>query len=233
MDRVLIVEDSEDTQAAIARALDGLAEVFTCSTLAAASKAAAKGGFALVLLDVGLPDGSGFEFCVKLRSCESTAEIPIIFLTGKTEVTDKVMGLSLGADDYICKPFDPSELRARVDSKLRRARSRKGGADILVRGSLKVHSSSQRVYLKDTEIHLTPIEFKLLLQLLRAEGRVLSREQLLDTVWGNSVNVLDRTVDKHVALLRAKLGTAGEYIQTVPRTGYRFSIDEQDATGAA
>jgi len=230
MGKILIVEDSEDAVAGILRSLSGQGELIVASTLREASEQLRIGGIELVLLDVELPDGSGFQLCAELRMKPETAQLPIIFLTAHDQVSEKVIGLSLGADDYIAKPFNPIELRARVENKLKRSRAHRKSEEVLRSGIISILLTSQRAYVekdgKPLELSLTSLEFKLLLHFMKNKEIVLSREQLLNAAWGDQIHVLERTVDKHIASLRAKLGAAAEYIETVPSSGYRFSAKE-------
>ena len=177
----------------------------------------------LVILDWMLPKVSGIEVCRRLRSRAETRNIPIIMVTARGEETDRIRGLDTGADDYIAKPFSMSELTARIRAVLRRIRP--GLAEDLVRqGDIIIDRVAHRVKREGREIHLGPTEFRLLDYLMQHPGRVFSREQLLDAVWGSDVYVEARTVDVHVANLRKKLGDADEHrlITTVEGHGYRW-----------
>lgn len=224
--RVLLVEDSPDFQVLVRRTLSGEFDLTSVSTSAEALREVERRPYDLILLDVVLPDGDGFQLCSRFRGMESMSAVPIIFLTGKTGVTDKVTGFSLGADDYVVKPFEPLELLARVQAKLNRRPSKAAVEDQIVRGALRLDLPFQRASLSESGVEkaldLTPIEFKLLCYFARNEGRVLSRAQLLTAIWGESVYVLDRTIDKHVSTLRSKLGIASDCVETVPGSGYRF-----------
>ena len=180
----------------------------------------------LVLLDWMLPQVSGIELCRRLRGRSETRNIPIIMLTARGEEADRVRGLDTGADDYITKPFSMTELLARIRAVLRRIRPALT-EDIVTFGDVAVDRAAHRVRRGDREIHLGPTEFRLLDHLIQHPGRVFSREQLLDAVWGSDVYVEARTVDVHIGRLRKALNRPGEQdpIRTVRSAGY--AMDEQ------
>ena len=171
---------------------------------------------ALVILDVGLPGLDGIEVCRRLRAEDDWT--PIIFVTARDDEVDRVLGLELGADDYVTKPFSPRELVARVTGMLRRTRG-VGGPSILELGEVRLDQGTRRVQVAGADIDLTATEFDLLAALLRRPGQVFTREQLLSTVWGTADYAGSRTVDVHVAQLRAKLGTEAP-IRTHRGVGY-------------
>ena len=179
----------------------------------------------LVLLDWMLPGMSGIEFAKMLRQVPRTKNIPIIMLTARTEESDKVSGLEIGADDYITKPFSPRELVARIKAVLRR-RSPEAADDIVEISGLKLDPVTHRVTVSDHEVILGPTEFRLLYFLMTHPERVHSRSQLLDGVWGDHVFVEDRTVDVHIRRLRKIQEPVGKdgLVQTVRGTGYRLSV---------
>jgi two-component system phosphate regulon response regulator PhoB len=177
----------------------------------------------LVLLDWMLPGLSGIELCRRIRMRRETERLPVIMLTAKGEETDRVRGLATGADDYIVKPFSVPELLARVRALLRRTRPEQV-AELLERGDLALDRAQHRVRRGGQDLHLGPTEFKLLEFLMASPGRVFSREQLLDGVWGRDVYIDERTVDVHVGRLRKALNQpdAPDPIRTVRGTGYAF-----------
>ncbi len=180
----------------------------------------------VVLLDWMLPKVSGIEVCRRLRGRQETRNLPIIMLTARGEEADRIRGLDTGADDYIVKPFLMKELFARVRAVLRRIRP--GLAeDRVVVGDISIDRVAHRVMRSDAEVHLGPTEFRLLDYLMQHPGRVFSREQLLDAVWGSDVYVEARTVDVHVGRLRKALNKAGEGdpIRTVRSAGYALNAD--------
>ena len=222
--RVLIVEDERDIRDLILLHLqrDGY-QVTTAGSGEDGLLQVKQSAPDLVLLDLMLPGMSGLEVCRRLRQEPTTAALPILMLTAKADEVDRVVGLELGADDYVVKPFSPKELVARVRAVLRR--SRPGPATPpLAFGALVVDVGTHQVSVGGEPVTLTPKEFDLLRALAEAQGRVLSREFLLDRVWGytRSGEIESRTVDVHVRRLRMKLGAEGMRIRTVKSVGYRF-----------
>jgi phosphate regulon transcriptional regulator PhoB len=180
----------------------------------------------LLLLDLMLPGMDGLEICRRLRQDATTARLPILMLTAKAEEVDRVVGLEVGADDYVVKPFSPRELIARIKAILRRAQE---PSDVSVKrvGGLEVDEARHSLTVQGTPVELTAKEFGLLCALIRANGRVLSREQLLDGVWGyaGAAEIESRTVDVHIRRLREKLGSEATRIMTVKGVGYRFDME--------
>ena len=175
----------------------------------------------LIILDLMLPDADGFDVCKQLKRDDRFSTIPIIMLTAKGEETDKIVGLELGADDYVTKPFSPKELVARVKAVLRRFNQSQETKIIKIGDKLVIDPQKYQVYVDGKEIKLTSTEFRLLYFLCRRKGWVFTREQILDYLWGNEKMVLDRTVDVHVRNLRKKLGSAGNIIKNVRGIGYK------------
>ncbi|HHN73755.1 MAG TPA: response regulator [Acidobacteria bacterium] len=177
----------------------------------------------LVILDLMLPGIDGLEICRHLKRNPRTASIPLVMLTARGEETDRIVGLELGADDYVAKPFNTRELLLRVKAVLRRAGAgRTPSEGPLVAGSLRLFPDAHRVEVEQNEVTLTATEFRLLAHLMQRAGRVQGRETLLREVWGYSSGVDSRTVDTHVRRLRKKLGPESERIETVIGVGYRF-----------
>ena len=177
----------------------------------------------LVLLDLMLPELGGLDICKTLKHNDKTRNIPVIMLTAKGTETDKVVGLELGADDYVTKPFSPRELVARIKAVLRRSQE-KPSEEILRSGTIEVDVTKHELRLKGKSVEVTAKEFELLRVLMSSKGRVLTREVLLSKVWGyeNSMNIETRTVDMHIGQLRKKIGKEAEQIVTVKSVGYRF-----------
>ena len=176
----------------------------------------------IILLDLMLPGMDGITVCRELKARMETARIPVIMLTAKGEEYDRILGLETGADDYVVKPFSPRELMLRVEAVLRRSKQEDKSADVWECGGLRVDFAAFQTMLDGQEIDLTSTEFHLLAALLRSQGRVLTREQLLDQVWGYEFDGYARTVDTHMHRLRHKLGRFAEWIQTVRGVGYRL-----------
>jgi DNA-binding response OmpR family regulator len=183
----------------------------------------------LVLLDLNLPHMSGFEMCRRLRAEAMTARVPILILTARTDEADKVLGLNIGADDYITKPFGMRELVARVNAVLRRADGLEPERPVYDDGTLRIDPASFSVQYKGREVRLTRKEFALLSELARNRGRVMTREALLDRVWSLSYYGDSRTLDVHIRRLRQKLGDA-TLIETVTGVGYRL-LDSRKQNG--
>ena len=175
-----------------------------------------------IILDVMMPGLDGWEVCKRLRQDPSTSALPVLMLTAKADEGDRVLGLELGADDYVGKPFGVRELLARVKALLRRSEVASSSPEVLKTGKIVIDSSRRTVMASGKAVALTATEFNLLKALAEREGRVISREDLLSLARGDEVAVMDRTVDVHVASLRKKLGKLGEMIETVRGVGYRL-----------
>lgn len=225
---IWITEDDPDIRELVRYHLerDGYA-VKSEATVAATRARLARGLPALLLLDLMLPDGNGLDFCRELRRNDATANLPVIMLTARDEDTDVVVGLEVGADDYITKPFSPKILLARVRAVLRRRlaseTAEEGG--ILTQGPLVIDRQQFTVTLDGTPLSLTRSEFMLLLLLAKRPGVVFSRYQIVDGVHGADYAVTDRSVDVLVVNLRRKLGGHGGLIETVRGVGYRFRAE--------
>ncbi|MGY2046775.1 phosphate regulon transcriptional regulator PhoB [Methylobacterium sp. JK268] len=230
--RILIVEDEEPLTLLLRYNLE--AEGFTVDAVARGDEADIRLREHvpdLVLLDWMVPGLSGIELCRRIRARRETERLPIIMLTARGEEGDRVRGLATGADDYIVKPFSVPELLARVRALLRRAKPAHV-AHLLVAGDIELDRVSHRVRREGRELHLGPTEFKLLEFLMQSPGRVFSREQLLDGVWGHDVYIDERTVDVHIGRLRKAINRPRrpDPIRTVRGSGYSF--DEMFASGA-
>ncbi len=177
----------------------------------------------LIVLDVMIPVLDGLEVCKMLRASSSTSDIPVIMLTAKSEETDQLVGFSVGADDYVVKPFSVKVLLQRIKTMLRRQeRSKSAGSDIVERGGIVVDRVKHRVTVNDRTLDLTPSEFRLLDTLIRQPGRAFGRSELIDAALGADTLVLERTIDVHIRSLRKKLDSLADTIQTVRGIGYRF-----------
>ena len=241
--RVLVVDDEPDIAALVAYHLAKAGyRVATAANGAEALEGAAGQGPALVVLDLMLPDLSGFDVLERLRADEATRDVAVLMLTARRDEADRIRGLGLGADDYLTKPFSPQELVLRVGAILRRVHAAPAGApgaraaagdapDVLEVGPLRIDRAAFRVLVDGAEVELTPTEYKLLLLLAERRGRLQDRGQLLQNVWEAAPDLQTRTVDMHVQRLRAKLGPAGELIETVRGFGYRLRADRAPRTG--
>jgi DNA-binding response OmpR family regulator len=176
----------------------------------------------LIVLDLMLPDADGFEICKYLKAQPRLASTPVIMLTARAEETDKILGLELGADDYVTKPFSPKELVARVKAVLRRGDGQKPEADRIEAGPIALDLQKFEVTVEGKRADLTSTEFRILQLLVSKQGWVFSRDKILDHLWGNEKIVIDRTVDVHIKHLREKLGEAGKLIKNVRGIGYKL-----------
>ena len=222
---ILVIEDEPDIRKTLEYNISREGhKVLTAGSLHDAEKIIQSQSISLVLLDLMLPDGSGLDFCRKLKTNSKTESIPVIILTAKDDEVDKVVGFELGADDYVTKPFSVRELILRIKAVLKRGEVKKDIVEVERQfGDLKIDIESHEVYVDEMQIELTALEFKLLNQLVETRGRVQSRDQLLTEVWGYSAEVTTRTVDTHIKRLRNKLGSMGKYVQTIRGVGYKFS----------
>jgi two-component system phosphate regulon response regulator PhoB len=236
LDRILIIEDETDLAATLAYNLSR--EGFDAST-AATGQAGLNAALAttspvpdLILLDLMLPDMPGTEVCRRLRSESRTRNVPIVMVTAKADEIDRVVGFEVGADDYVVKPFSVRELLLRIRAVLRRVRPgevevkpSEPTAETLEAGRVRIDVAAHKAFVDHKPVYLTALEFKLLQTFLERQGRVQTRDHLLNDVWGIEADITTRTVDTHVKRLRDKLGPAGTYVETIRGVGYRFQID--------
>jgi two-component system phosphate regulon response regulator PhoB len=221
--KVLVVEDEEDVVEMLARAFRRATgfNVIAATDGATGLRRAREESPALVVLDLMLPKMPGLEVCKILKSDSLTRHIPILMLTAKAEEIDRILGLELGADDYVSKPFSPREIVLRAQAILRRGET-PADAQSFVAGPITIDGVRHQVSVNGKVIHLTGLEFKLLRTLVQRRGRVQQRDRLLTDVWGYESVIDTRTVDTHVRRLREKLGKAGDVIETVRGFGYRL-----------
>lgn len=221
-EKILVVEDEEDVLELVRYNLgkNGY-KVETAMSGEEALQKAMRINPDLILLDRMLPTVDGLEVCRKVKNDPRTQHVPVVMLTAKGEEADIVTGLEMGADDYVTKPFSPRVLMARVKAVLRRPAERKE-TDVLVLGDLEIDPGRHRVAVKGESVDLTSTEFKLLHYLAQRAGWVFTRYQIVDAVHGSDYPVTDRSVDVQIVGLRKKLGSAGDYIETVRGVGYRF-----------
>lgn len=221
---ILLVEDSKEIYQIVNQALSRVADIKWGKSLQEGRDLIKENSIDLLLLDLELPDGNGIELCEELQSTHP--ELPIFLLTAHDQLSDKVLGFSAGADDYITKPFNSLELKARIEAKLRKLDILMKSSDILEWNELSINKSSQTLKVitdGDWEnVELTALEFKLLMYFAVNEGKVLNREDILDEIWGQDVHVYSRSVDTHVSKLRKKLLGASETIESVHGVGYKF-----------
>jgi len=221
--RILVVEDDKDIMEVIAYSLSRAGfHVVSAADGEEALRVLEKEVPELIILDLLLPKIDGKEVCRRIKQNEKTRNVPVLMLTALGEEMDRVVGFELGADDYVVKPFSPRELVLRVSAILRRMRPKDEPVQKLEFGELAIYPESFKVEVDGREVSLTSTEFRLLHFLASNPGRILTREVLLDRVWGYTYEGYARTVDTHVYRLREKLGRAGSRIETVRGIGYRF-----------
>ncbi len=225
---ILVVEDEQEIRELMALHLlrQGY-RVTECASAEDGLSALKKTSFQLVVLDWMLPGMSGVEFLSVVRQEQPSSSV--LMVTAKTEPQDIVTGLERGADDYMTKPFDPPILLARVKALLRRSLPKTGkssNADELVMQGLKINFKTYEVSVNDEPLHLTPSEFKLLAALVQSDGRVLTREKLIEGIQGEGISVVGRTIDTHIFGLRKKLGDWGDKVDTIRGVGYRIKVDQ-------
>jgi DNA-binding response OmpR family regulator len=220
---VLVVEDEQDILNLLRFNLQNSGfEVITSADGREALELARKYEPDLILLDIMIPGLDGFEVCRELRSDPKTRGVPVIMLTARGEEVDRIVGLELGADDYVVKPFSPRELALRVKAVLRRGEAGEAGGKSWQRDRMKVDFERHIVEVNGRDVALTATEFKLLTEIIQAKGKVLTRDSLLSRVWGYEFEGYARTVDTHVRRLRQKLGAYAGLVETVRGVGYRF-----------
>ena len=223
---LFLMDDSEDVRDLVSLALGPECSLRWASSVSEARRCLARDDFHLLLLDINLPDGNGFEFFRDLREAHRHKNTPVIFLTARTGVEDRVNGITLGADDYITKPFSAAELRARVQMRAEKEAKR---SLVLRKENLQVHLTEQRANLlidgQNVDLQLTPLEFRLLSLLLTHENQTFSRQELVRRLWGDGITITDRCIDTHVYALRKKLGERADWIESVYGRGYRLRTE--------
>jgi len=223
MARILLIDGDPDLRCVLDRSLaqDGHDRLW-CASGTEGIEVARRERPQLVLLEQALPDRTGAEVCSALQRHANTRDIPFVFITVRGAEADRIRGFELGAADYVIKPFSVRELSLRVRAVLRRNEVMRRGSSVEF-GDLRIDPAAFRAWVGDGELDLTLLEFKLLLALYESRDRVQTRAELLERAWGVGVSITTRTVDTHVKRLRDKLGSAGEYVQTVRGIGYRFA----------
>ncbi|MCM8791111.1 MAG: response regulator transcription factor [Candidatus Omnitrophica bacterium] len=225
---ILIVEDDKNISKLVKFNLEKAG--YECAVAASGEKAIEMldaENFDLMILDIMLPGMDGYELCRTVREKERLKDIPLIMLTAKGEEVDRIVGLELGADDYIVKPFSPRELVLRVKAILKRGKVESVKKDILKADDITVDIPKHKVIVKNKLIELTQMEFKLLTTLIERRGRVQTRENLLSDVWQMDSDIDTRTIDTHIKRLREKLGRSGDLIETVRGLGYKFKEEDE------
>jgi DNA-binding response OmpR family regulator len=223
MGKVLVVEDNLEMQKIIKECLKKY-EIHAALDIKSAQSKLEKEKFDLILLDIGLPDGDGLRFLTYIKNLENGSLTPTIFLTSRNQTEDVVMGFQLGAEDYITKPFNPFEFRARIEARMHGVLLRRTEEKILRSGNLVLDLAKQQARRLDDfseqNLDLTPLEFKILCFFVKNEDFVFERNQLIDEIWGNSVNVSDRAVDTHISNIRKKIKNTSHSIFSIYGAGY-------------
>ncbi len=229
MKKILVVDDDQDIFNLVHASLSAEYDLTWASDINSARSEFSKEEFDFIILDEMLPDGRGSEFCHYVKQELKRPDLPIVMLTSQKELENKLNAFQSGADDYITKPFEPLELKARIQARLRTSHS--GEANIMVKGDLRFDLSTQALSLEisgvATPVDMTPIEFKILYLMAKQEGTVMSREVILTEIWGKSNFVVDRTVDQHISKIRKKISPSQYTIKSSHGKGYRF-LKERD-----
>ena len=227
--KILIVEDDKNISKLVKYNLEK--DGYDCVTSITGEEAfdvLDKESIDLIVLDIMLPKMDGFEVCRRIRQDSKLKAIPVIMLTAKGQEIDRIVGLELGADDYMVKPFSPRELALRIKAILKRGKAQEAKKDVLRVGPLCVDIPRHEVTVDEKKVVLTLMEFKLLETLMQRSGRVQTRDTLLTDVWGMEAEIYTRTVDTHVKRLREKLGKAGKLIETVVGLGYKLKVEDDE-----
>jgi len=230
MEKILVIEDNKDYQFLIQSTLAPEYHVVCTDNGKNALDLAKEHKPVLILLDISLGEIDGFEVCHLFKTQKETAETPIIFLSSRNDAHSKVMGFDLGADDYVEKPFNPDELKARIRARIRMNQSRKEHVSTFEIEGLRIDFLGHRVFIEEKEVPFSALEFKLLSYFVRNPDRVLSREKILNNVWGVDTFVTDRVVDSHIRSIRKKLGAFKDHIESIYGEGYRFNPAPVSAT---
>jgi DNA-binding response OmpR family regulator len=226
MSKILLVEDSKEIYQMVMQSVSQIADLTWATDIKEATKLLSEQSFDLAILDVELPDGNGIEFCSSIQA--AYPNLLVFILTSHTNLSDKVMGFSAGADDYITKPFSPLELRARLEARLRKNKQQAQLSDSYKWKEIQINKSRQEVFItedneKSLKLELTALEFKLLLYFAMKPGEVIDRDKILNDIWGADIHVYQRSVDTHVSKLRKKLGSVSHILQSIHGSGYKFS----------
>jgi len=223
VEKILVIEDNKDYQFLIQSTLSPEYHVVCADNGQKGIELAKEHKPVLILLDISLGEVDGFEICHILKSQKEMAEVPVIFLSSRNDAHSKVMGFDLGADDYVEKPFNPEELKARIRTRIRQNQARRENVSNYELAGLRIDFLGHRVYIEEKEIPFSALEFKLLSYFVRNPDRVLSRERILNNVWGVDTFVTDRVVDSHIRSIRRKLGAFKDHIESIYGEGYRFN----------
>lgn len=230
MSRILLVDDCKEVYTMVKQTTEQIAELIWAKSLREAHSELSERTFDLLILDVELPDGNGIEFCSNLHS--TNKDIAVFFLTDHVSLAEKVMGFSAGADDYISKPISQLELRARLESRLRKSKHHSHSNDKYKWKELQINKGRQEVLITDNgtehKVDLTALEFKILVYFAIHPGIVIPRDQILNDIWGQDIHIYQRSVDTHVSKLRKKLGVISRIVESIHGCGYKFNPTKFD-----
>lgn len=225
MTHILLVDHTTEVFKMVQESTGQLGELNWVRSIKDAREEITKNKYDIILLDVDFPDGNGMEFCASIQATHS--EVSIFFLTEHNTLLEKIMGFSVGAEDYITKPFSTLELRARLEARIRKNQQRHQHDDHLIWKEIQIVKSRQEVTIMDnnksTVVSLTALEYKILLYFASRLGEVVVRDQILNDIWGENIHVYSRSVDTHVCKLRKKLGPVSQILESVHGTGYKFN----------
>lgn len=232
MKKILVVEDSSEAYALINLAIRDCGQVVWAKDIRSALQFIDQTVFDLVVLDLNLTDGDGVNLCSLLQTDDRYRNIPIMILSARQSVADQLVAFAVGADDYVKKPFHPDELKARVQSKLKKKDQKEAESFVIQVGDLRLDQGSRTVSAQTTEgrevFDLTSLEFKLLTFLCKNKNEILSRDRILDGVWGSDCHVYSRNIDTHISKIKKKLGPYSGYLQSRHRQGYLLAVPEAD-----
>ena len=224
--RVLLIDDEVVLLSVLERSLSSDFEVKTASSGLEALSLCQQNRFDILVMDVNMPENDGFQTLSRIRTLDHYKEVPVLFLSGRGEIDSKLLAFDLGARDYMLKPVHTKELKARIKVHLDKAAATEVAEDTIIEGPMvRFHVGENRVFLKETStfVDLTKIECGILRILMENPEKVISREKLLETVWGDELNVLQRTVDAHIKKIRKKLGVVSDLIESIHGVGYRYT----------
>lgn len=225
MNQILLVEDCKEIYQMVVQSTAQVAELTWAKSVEEARIKMSTKNFDLLILDVELPDGNGIEFCSSIQATHS--HVSVFFLTGRNNLSEKVLGFSAGAEDYITKPFSPLELKARLESRLRKNKQQVIQLDNYHWKELQISKSRQEVLILENKtyqkVELTSLEFKILMYFALRPGEVIERDKILNDIWGEDIHVYHRSVDTHVSKLRKKLGAVASIVESIHGSGYKFN----------
>ncbi len=227
MAQILLIEDDHGIRELVSTALADRYQIATAKSVAEGERMLGEKRYDLILLDVSLPDGDGFRLCAQIRNnVTENRKTPVIFLTGHTEIPDKVHGFSVGGDDYLTKPFHIDELTARIEARLKAVRQGSEETENVKVGNLRLSFNSHSIWIaegsEERTVDVTPIEFKLVAFFVRHANHLYSRHDLIHEIWGNEAEISERSVDSHISNLRKKLIGSSHTIQSIHGRGYKF-----------